>query len=531
MSNGYTRRLAAQPIAILVLCCAIAATVRLYHLGFKSYWLDEAVSIDLARAPWWLFSKAVRTSEANMVLYYSLLRAWVRIGGVDESWVRLLSCVFGVATVPALYAIGLRLFDRVTALLACGILALNTGHVWASQEGRSYALLVMLTTTSWWLLLRAADQRRGIRAVGLWALYVTVAALATYAHFYAVLVLAAQGVTLLFLPLPAGHAAANQPAPRARVSPGIVVACGAAIAAMLWPLALFLTRPHHNIDWISNGARGFDATFSIIDRMIVRPASGWGFDELCILAFAGPLAVIGSWRRPDVVGTRWRWMLLLLWLCVPIVMSVAVSVVVRPVIDGRYLTICLPPLALLAAGALVHLWPRRLARVLLVLLLAIDIISLDWYYRRAQNEDWRDVTTYVLRHARPGDYVLFFASYVRTPFNLYRGMDDTAAAPRITAVSTAPSDRTSPPPTELSKWRPLVQTTAVARAQATRVWVLLSHNATPDCEQAVDDYLRQRFTSGDSTVFNLVRVRLYETPAPVTTTSETQLADIVRFCY
>ena len=242
--------------------------MRLYHLGFKSYWLDEAVSIDLARAPWWLFSKAVRTSEANMVLYYSLLRPWVRIGGVDESWVRLLSCLFGVATVPALYAIGLRLFDRVTALLACGILALNAGHVWASQEGRSYALLVMLTTTSWWLLLRAADQRRGIRAVGPWALYVTVAALATYAHFYAVLVLAAQGVTLLFLPLPAGHAAANQPAPRARVSPGIVVACGAAIAALLWPLALFLTRPHHNIDWISNGGRGFDVTLSIIDRMI-----------------------------------------------------------------------------------------------------------------------------------------------------------------------------------------------------------------------------------------------------------------------
>ena len=52
------------------------------------------------------------------------------------------------------------------------------------------------------------------------------------------------------------------------MSPGVVVACGAAIAAMLWPLAIFLTRPHHNIDWISHGGRGFDGTFSIIDRMM-----------------------------------------------------------------------------------------------------------------------------------------------------------------------------------------------------------------------------------------------------------------------
>ena len=335
MSNGYMRRLASQPIAILVLCCAIAATVRLYHLGFKSYWLDEAFSIELARAPWWLFSKAVRSSEANMVLYYSLLRPWVRIGGVDESWVRLLSCVFGIATVPALYAVGVRLFDRVTALLACGILALDAGLVWASQEGRSYALVVMLTTTSGGLL-RAADQRRGPRAVGLWALYVIVAALAVYAHFYAVLVLAAQGLTLLFLPLPTGHVVANDPASRARVSPGVAAGCSAAIAALLWPLALFLTQPHHNIDWISNGGRGVDATFSIIDRMIAHPTARWGFDALCILAFAGPLAVIGAWRRPAVIEERWRWMLLLLWLCLPIVVSVAVSVVVRPIIDARY---------------------------------------------------------------------------------------------------------------------------------------------------------------------------------------------------
>jgi mannosyltransferase len=490
---------------VLVIVCAVAAGLRLYHIGHKSYWLDEAVSLELAGWPWQAFKATIRSTEANMVLYYTLLRPWVRIGGEGETWARLLSCVFGVLTVPALYLVGRRLFSRPTAVVAAAMLALDTGAVWASQEARSYALLVLLTTTSWWLLLRAAEERPGRRAASAWGLYLGTGALAVYAHFYAVLVLAAQGIVLLFIKLPSWRAQAADSPVRKRVPLAVIVGCGVALIGALWPLGLFLARPHHNIDWIANGARGFHAALEAIKKPILHPTVTRARNELYVLAVTGPLVVLAVWGTASVRSTRWRWGLLLLWLGVPIICSVVVSVTLQPIIDPRYLTICLPPLCLLAAGALMQIWPRWPAYAALALLLVADIGSLDDYYRTTQNEDWRGVTEYVLARAQPGDYALFYASYVRTPFDLYRRLQHPASS-----ATTNPTT----PPTELRRWRPVTETTAEARARADRVWVLLSHLATPDCENAVDAYLRGRFTRDDSLDFNQIQIRLYADPAP-----------------
>jgi mannosyltransferase len=516
------RKVVWAPLAMLALCCAVGAALRLYHLDYKSYWLDEAVSLELAREPWRVFTREIRSNETNMVLYFTALRPWVALGGGGETWVRLLSCVFGLLTLPVVYLIGTRLFDRWTGAVAAGVLAINAPHVWASQEARSYALLVLLTTTSWLLLLWAAAQRRGPRAVAAWLLYALVGGLSVYAHFYAVLVLAAQGIVLLFLPLPREPATSPDARTVARVPTGVAIACGIAFAVMVSPIALFLRHPHHNIDWISNGGRGLGATLALLGRLITHPTSSQGRNELTILAFAGPLAVMGSWRQATVRSARWRWALLLLWLCVPLVVSIAVSIVLQPMIDARYLSICLPPLALLAAGALTQLWPRWPARVLLFALVAASALSLEWYYRNLENEDWRGVTSYVLSHAEPGDYILFFSSYTRSPFDLYRHVADT---------TRAPIQDGHVPPVEMPRWRPLPTTIAEARTRATRLWVAFSHNATSDCEDAVNDYLRQRFSADDSLDFHLVRLRRYAEPLPSPSPHPADSATATQSCY
>jgi hypothetical protein len=53
-----------------------AAALRLFHLGHKSFWADEAVSITLAEFRWADFQHFLTHSEANMALYYVLLRIW-----------------------------------------------------------------------------------------------------------------------------------------------------------------------------------------------------------------------------------------------------------------------------------------------------------------------------------------------------------------------------------------------------------------------------------------------------------------------
>ena len=56
-----------------------AASLRLFHLGLKSFWADEAFSITLAQFRWADFRHFLTHSEVNMALYYVLLRIWSQV--------------------------------------------------------------------------------------------------------------------------------------------------------------------------------------------------------------------------------------------------------------------------------------------------------------------------------------------------------------------------------------------------------------------------------------------------------------------
>jgi mannosyltransferase len=494
-------------VASVVLCCAIAAVLRLHHLGYKSYWLDEAVSLQIAHLPSAAFGQVIRSAEANMALYYGLLRLWVRLGD-NEAQVRLLSCLIGVLTIPVLYAIGARLFDRRTGLLAAALLTVDTSHMWASQEARSYALVVLLTTASWWLLLRAVDRRGATGAVWAWSCYVITAALAVYAHFYAGLVLVAQGIAVLTVWMPRQRADERDMSSTPRLSPRVLLACALALCALLLPLALFMARPHHNIDWIAGGQRGVYATLHTVLEPAIHPTSDFGLAEVIGLAIAGPATLAVAWRRHTIIADRWRWTLLLFWLCVPLVLAIVISLIVRPIVDRRYLIVLLPPLILLAAAGLTQLWPPRPMRAMLLLIAAIDASSIYWYYHAIQNEDWRDVATYVLSQARPGDQLVFYAPYMQIPFDLYRRKGEKTATRPVGPTAW---------PVEPRGNQTFAEAIADARSHAPRVWIILSHDRDPACGHTIDDFLRQRFTQVAPHSFNLVRVFLYAAP---TTTAD-----------
>src|SRR4051812_49657508 len=87
---------------------AMAAVLRLIFLGARSFWGDEIVSVKLAADNWRAFDYWILRREANMALYYLLLRGWVRWGD-GEAWVRSFSAVCGILTVAAIYVFAKRL--------------------------------------------------------------------------------------------------------------------------------------------------------------------------------------------------------------------------------------------------------------------------------------------------------------------------------------------------------------------------------------------------------------------------------------
>src|SRR6266566_969714 len=179
---------------LLALITVVAAFLRFHGIAAKSFWLDEGASVEIARLPWRQFFYVLSHREINMALYYVLLHLWMALGST-EGFIRGLSVLFSVATVPVLYALGARLFGRTAGLLAAWLLAINAYHIRYAQEARSYALVVFMATLGTWLLVRNLQEPASAR----WAAYAAVCALAVYSHIFGALVALAHGVSLAFL--------------------------------------------------------------------------------------------------------------------------------------------------------------------------------------------------------------------------------------------------------------------------------------------------------------------------------------------
>ena len=66
--------------ALLLLIVAAGVVLRLHLLTRRDLWVDEALSVVLARMPWRHFWQALWDFQANMALYYLLLRGWLHLG-------------------------------------------------------------------------------------------------------------------------------------------------------------------------------------------------------------------------------------------------------------------------------------------------------------------------------------------------------------------------------------------------------------------------------------------------------------------
>src|SRR3984893_4995259 len=222
-ANLSTARMA----LILAVVTFLGAALRLHLLAARSLWIDEASSVHFATMPWWPFLRLLWTSQGNMTLYYFLLRAWIHLGD-SEFVVRSLSVLFGVLTIPAIYMLGMRLFDRATGVTAAALLSVHSFHIHWSQETRAYSLLTLLLVLTTYALIAALESDSKLRY---WLAFSGLAAVCVYAHIFALLVLTAHALAIAF------------PKPF-RVGLPTVVASAAVFAFLCEPMAAFVILQH-----------------------------------------------------------------------------------------------------------------------------------------------------------------------------------------------------------------------------------------------------------------------------------------------
>jgi mannosyltransferase len=426
---------------------AAALVVGGYRLGGPSLWRDEAYTLDAAQRSFGEIFSLLLHVDAVHGPYYLGMHVVVRVLGTSEVALRLPSLLATSLAAGVLAALGRRLAQltelpapSATGLLAGLLYVAAPQTTYYAQDARPYGLVSLFAVAASYLLVVAiGDGRRRW-----WAAYAAAIALTGMASLFALLLVAAHGVTLLL--------AREQ----ARLRPWLAAA--AAAAAALSPLIVLGYRQDGTLGWVSRPGVGTLAAL-VSDfsgsRQLITLVIG-----TAVCGVAGGLTTVTSGRRPEVTVVT----LALPWLLLPPSVLLAVSLV-KPVYVERYVVFGQPALALLSAAGLAWLAGRmagsRAGRRLpalawavplaILFVLAAMLIGPQRAARltSARPDNLRGVSAVVAANERPGDAVFYLPSEARVVSTGYpapfRRLRDLALRESAAASDTLTGDQVYAP--------------------------------------------------------------------------------------
>lgn len=144
----------------------IGGFLRVLLLATKGMWLDETFSVWLADHSLLDMLHWIVKIDQHPPLYYLLLHSWIALKGHTPYDVRLLSVLFGTATIPVIYLIGKRVSGLVVGLAAAVFLAFSPFHIYFAQETRMYTLLTFNAAVAIYALVRLLTDPRSVNPIG-----------------------------------------------------------------------------------------------------------------------------------------------------------------------------------------------------------------------------------------------------------------------------------------------------------------------------------------------------------------------------
>ena len=176
----------------LVIVVALVAGLVLRFVTTSPLWLDEALSVDIARLPFSDMIEALR-HDGHPPLYYLLLHGWMEVFGEGDVAVRALSGVFTVLALPLFWIAGKRFGGTRGAWLTLAVVALSPYALRYGTETRMYSLVMLLVLAGWLLLDDVLRRPNLARLAGL----AVVTSLLLWTHYWSMWLLAVVGVALI----------------------------------------------------------------------------------------------------------------------------------------------------------------------------------------------------------------------------------------------------------------------------------------------------------------------------------------------
>jgi hypothetical protein len=122
---------------IIIALTAIAFLLRIYRVGFLSFWVDEY--IHAARAEGFIHGKSLFADDNNGILLTIFVALSYLVFGVSEIAARLPSAVFGAFLIPLLYYGGKLLINKEVGIIAALLGTISLYEIFWSRVSRNYA--------------------------------------------------------------------------------------------------------------------------------------------------------------------------------------------------------------------------------------------------------------------------------------------------------------------------------------------------------------------------------------------------------
>ncbi len=142
-------------IRALVWICLLAGLI-LRFATTSQLWLDEALTIEIARLPLSDLPGALRR-DGSPPLYYLLLHGWINLFGESDFWVRALSGVISLVSIPLVWLAARRAVRPEAAWAATLAFIASPFAIRYATEARMYSLMILLTAAGYVLVRRSLE--------------------------------------------------------------------------------------------------------------------------------------------------------------------------------------------------------------------------------------------------------------------------------------------------------------------------------------------------------------------------------------
>ncbi len=398
--NNYISRLKITTRQQVISLVAIGLALRLFLLGSKSLWLDEANSLRVALNGQELLW-AARSESYHPPFFYWLIEKW-QLLGQSERVLRMSAVIPGAVSIWMVYLLGKVWLGRNAAITATALVAFSPILVWYSQELRPYSLMTFLGLV---IILAATKLFINMSWPNVALLILSMTAM-LYLHYFSVLFIPLQ--LIVFTVLLAARRTKWQRLP---------IWFAAIILSVIAYLPWLRTPNIDNFTSLLTGQNNY------ISNLL---SSRFGIEFQMSLMFIALVALIGLAIILPICFVAARWLFsqsglrtnrfLQIALVALFVISLVVFVVPRGYSLKRQFVVYWP----FALIILAWFWPwqvefGRTITLLLILSLGATLINTIFIPKPR----WREVNAQIISNQQSGDIVLLEPRYMTIPFNYY----------------------------------------------------------------------------------------------------------------